>query len=993
MTTLVTAGLIVAVVLLWRRQNAQKAEIESLQLELNALSLREDERRNPADSDDAIGRPVDDTPVADDDTERRAWMGKSGLEARYVAAASETSRPLPEPSPEPRLHFDDPEGRKATADDLFVVREEPDEPPRPHFDFEDIFGRRLPIWAGGIALAIAGIFLVRFSIEAGLLTPAVRAAASFAFGLVLLALAETAYRFERRLADPRVRQALAGAGLATLYAAFYLAGTRYGLIGAGTAFFGLAAVTAGAIALTFRYGLPSVLLGLVGGFAAPALVASDEAHVPVLTIYLALVAAGLAWTGVRIGKPWLGFVALAGGFGWGAVLLAAELASDADRAALGLLLVVLGVAIPIIAERDTAWRWPRLGAAGLASLQMALLIGIAGYDLLTWGLYLLLAAALAVLGWREAFLREASAFAAALGLCLLALWDPPSLATYAGIAAALALVFIGVPFALLLRGKAREIDLWLIAGVALALAFVNRTQWDLWRDLERPLRALPDLALALPVALALRHVWRKREDWHVELGLLASAALLVTLANWTLAPTWTAPLAVTPVGLAMAWFAGRRSEIQFTWLACLSAALGAASLAAGMDSTGELARLVGLDGDTASARAALRWLAVALPFAAVAAIARVRDLRRGTEAAAMLFAYGAAVQVLPNPAIPAALAAATLALAWRLPRRDGGTATAALLLAAWSALPLSQWIAEGAATWVTGPVFVDDLPRPALVLERFVPLILGAIAVARLGQRREPRTATAIGAVVRLVALAGAHILYKQLFAIDGIAVFEARGMAERTLWQALLLGSGAALLARARAAWMELLGLALAASSIAHFALYSLALHNPLWSEQAVGAMPVANLILPAYALAIGGVLILKRRLAGGAPRRAIVADGAIMVLVLLFAISELRHAFSGSDLTAAPLGQAEDLLRSVLGIALAVGFLLWGGRTGQRHWRIGSLVLMLLAVGKVFLLDAAGLEGLLRIASFLALGVSLIAIGWLYSRQMSPARSGRKG
>lgn len=63
-----------------------------------------------------------------------------------------------------------------------------------------------------------------------------------------------------------------------------------------------------------------------------------------------------------------------------------------------------------------------------------------------------------------------------------------------------------------------------------------------------------------------------------------------------------------------------------------------------------------------------------------------------------------------------------------------------------------------------------------------------------------------------------------------------------------------------------------------------------------------------------------------------------------------------------------------------------MWGIRRGLRDWRIASLVLMLVAVGKVFLFDASGLEGLLRIVSFLALGVSLIGIGWLYSRYLKP-------
>ena len=82
--------------------------------------------------------------------------------------------------------------------------------------------------------------------------------------------------------------------------------------------------------------------------------------------------------------------------------------------------------------------------------------------------------------------------------------------------------------------------------------------------------------------------------------------------------------------------------------------------------------------------------------------------------------------------------------------------------------------------------------------------------------------------------------------------------------------------------------------------------------------------------------------------------------------------------------------MLRSLLGIVLAAGFIGWGAYSGQRTWRIGSLVLMLLAVLKVFLFDAAGLEGLARIASFMALGFSLIGIGWFYTRQLKRGGAG---
>jgi uncharacterized membrane protein len=72
------------------------------------------------------------------------------------------------------------------------------------------------------------------------------------------------------------------------------------------------------------------------------------------------------------------------------------------------------------------------------------------------------------------------------------------------------------------------------------------------------------------------------------------------------------------------------------------------------------------------------------------------------------------------------------------------------------------------------------------------------------------------------------------------------------------------------------------------------------------------------------------------------------------------------------------------MLAIALAIGFLLWGIARGERDWRLASLVLMLAAVGKVFLFDASGLEGVTRIASFVALGLSLIGIGWIYARHL---------
>lgn len=42
----------------------------------------------------------------------------------------------------------------------------------------------------------------------------------------------------------------------------------------------------------------------------------------------------------------------------------------------------------------------------------------------------------------------------------------------------------------------------------------------------------------------------------------------------------------------------------------------------------------------------------------------------------------------------------------------------------------------------------------------------------------------------------------------------------------------------------------------------------------------------------------------------------------------------------------------------------------------------LLVFVIGKIFLVDMAGLDGLWRVASFMGLGLSLLALAWLHQR-----------
>jgi len=957
------------VALLWSRIDQLErrvAAIDDLQ-DVAIDQLRELHRRGvsapePSEAEEPVASEPPPQPVLEaEPTPRRVTVPAVSLRHSTEETASREPVAPPPPTPEPQ-----PETATPALHERFQI------------DLEDIFGRRLPIWAGGVTLAVAGVFLVRYSIERGLITPLLRVIMAFVFGGALIVGAEAAYRFRERVADPRVAQALAGAGLATLYAGFYLAGTQYGLIGQTFAFLGLATVTAGAIALSFRFGLPSAVLGLVGGFAAPALVGGDEANLPMLALYLGLVTGGLTYAGREQKREWMGIAALVGGLGWGAILLLGGNPGVADILALGLYFTVLGVLVPAFAASDGFATPVRLVAALVASVQLALLVDQGGYSMLAWGLYLLLGTTLAFFGWRQPQMREGNAVAATVGLLLLAMWPVSTTLDYLGVCAALAAIFALVPLAHIWRNEERMIDLFQVALVPSVIAALAYGEYgDFLADRIEAGLAAATLALAAIPALAAWRIWQK-DKAHLLAFELAIAALLTVSALWMISPAWLAPMAAALVFAGLFLLLRARTEPELRAVLWGSAVLTALALF-GLDVVEtEFPRLGGEGGPSLFLRSLARW---AMPGAVFAVLAWHEDNRIGrhlAEGLTAFFAYSALAQVLPGDALAWTAAALATAGAFALPARPSFRLVPIAITLLWSLDPALSWITAGVISLFGEPVMVDALPSVRNTALHLLPAI-AALAMLR-GPEREWRD---IGWrpewLAALPALIALHIGFKQLFAIETVSGFVAQGLAERTVWEGLLLAAGWAL--STRIAWA---GRLLVGASLAHFLVYSGLLHNPLWDRQAVGTTPIANLVLAVHAIAVTAALLLRPVL----PHRARPwLDGLVVALVSFGSLALLRQAFAGSILIDAPMTQTEDLLRSLLGILLAIGFLLLGSRRGERSWRVGSLVLILLAVAKVFIVDTAGLEGLLRIASFMALGFSLIGIGWLYSRQLRAA------
>ena len=149
----------------------------------------------------------------------------------------------------------------------------PPAPPAPWaaIDWERWLGVRGAAVLGGIALAAAGVLFFRYSIEHGLISPPLRVTLGTLAGLGAIA----ATRFRWRKDYPDAANAICGAGLVILYASFWAARNLYGLIGTGTAFTLMGLVTSAGCLLALREdSLLIAVLGLVGGFTTPFLVAS-----------------------------------------------------------------------------------------------------------------------------------------------------------------------------------------------------------------------------------------------------------------------------------------------------------------------------------------------------------------------------------------------------------------------------------------------------------------------------------------------------------------------------------------------------------------------------------------------------------------------------------------------------------------------------------------------------------------------------------------------
>ena len=765
---------------------------------------------------------------------------------------------------------------------------EPEPAPAPVIEpvkagWEQRLGARAFVWVGAITLALAAIFLVRYSIEEGYLSPEVRVLLAALFGFALIGAAE-----RLRPRDDRVSQALAAAGVAALYGALLSAVALYGMISKVAAGGGAAVLTAAAITLSLRHGIFVAALAFVGGFLSPAIIGSEQPNTPVLFGYLFAIAAGTLFVIRQHGWWVLGWGVLAGSALWTVVWMLAD--PDAPELHwVGLFLV--GVAGLFV------WAtWRRMQRSENPSVDVLALI---------WSSLAVTGVLLALVIVQDGGKQTAGWLALALhgvGVFAFGRWTP-RFQYAASLAPLFSLATLGLWWLLARDAPADWNETrfgWMavsFGGLYAAGAFAL-----LWNA------ARPGYWAALSVAAALSHFLFA---WYVLRGSTSGT-----------------PWGLISVGLAVPFLVGAERLVR--WRGTMPGATEALGfLAAGV------AFFIGVAIPLELSR---EWITVAyaIELVSVAAIASHLGLVALRQLCWPLLA-AVVIRFVVNPEILKYPLGLTPILNWML--WGYGISIAALVVALRFLRP-------------TGDVKLVRAVEAAAALLTFVLLTLEVRSIFQPASMATPDA----GFMERAF-----YVLVWGGFAIAALWVSWARHDPV-ALW-----------------AW-RISGLLAAAVAV----LLQVLIVNPVFQHADVGSLPIANGLLLAYAIP-AAMAALARKWIDGEPNRqvTILVEATALILAFAWVSFEVRHlfdpAFKRPGLWARGLElYAYSIAWLLFGVALlALGFLRQAA--ALRH---AGMALVCLVVAKVFLIDMAGLQGLLRVFSFLGLGAALIGLGYAYRR-----------
>ncbi|WP_424832817.1 DUF2339 domain-containing protein [Ruegeria sp.] len=762
-----------------------------------------------------------------------------------------------------------------------------------------------------LSLALAGIFLVQYGVENGLLPPSARVLAALAFGVVLIIAGEIV---RRRFGDGEssatayLPSVFSGAGLVTLFGGVLAARQLYGLIGAEAALVGMVVIALAGLILGWFHGPLLAAVGLIGGFAAPFVVGgSSEDPSWLYGYFLMLAILGLGIDTVRR-WAWISVLTLLAAYTSTFLLVVSSPSTEPAYLTCVSVVALIAIAIPVrrvwpnhdgtmileIVQRKKGDPWPEFptrlafGAVAVSSAILSLFWAnsVAEFWLVVT---LLTALTLAVMVWAEnaRALQDITLFPA-LGL----VWFVFAHGVNGG---PVERIFANT------YAETVEADTPFVITILVAIGLVI-SGLAAWRSLRAPnykaIWAGAAAVFAPAMAIALEIGWRP--------------AIVIGAYPWA--------LHAIVLGAFMVVLAERFSRADGPdRMRPALAALSALSCLA-------FACVIVLS-------------SAALTIALVATVIVAAALDRKFTLPPMTWfiwvgVFTVTVRLVLNPGLDWADTApvSELALVY-------GGATLGFLIAWWQLRPLTRPVAAlllESAAWATGGILLSLL-------------LLRWLEGFGEGGAKDSHWGLGLLSVIWLL-LAYAQV---QRFELGGKLNYA------RYLLAAFFAAHGIARLAQA------------------------LTDANPLLvpNTDPVLGLPVVNTLAVAYLLPALAMAMSAWRLPLMPVRLRQVSFGAAGILATIWLGLMIRHFWQGSAGMYEGNGVTQPELYTYTLTLLVIGGALFY-QSLARHsdlMRKAGLAVIGLAVAKVFLIDIAGLGGLIRVFSLLALGLALAGLAWL--------------
>ncbi|NRB15999.1 MAG: DUF2339 domain-containing protein [Rhodobacteraceae bacterium] len=889
-----------------------------LKARVTALELRQTLAK-PAtaaapDTADSAATPWGDA-HADDQSTQVSKPEPQDLAARHVSDAAQSKGPDQKPATPPR-----PQPEPQQAPRAYVFK------PATYDALSQWLRENWVLVAGAASLALAGVFMVQYGAENGLLTPFWRVMGAVGFGAALIFGGEV---IRRRFGDETagsmiyLPSALAGAGLIALFSGVLAARAMYDLIDPGSALAVLCLVSALAMVLGWVYGPFLSALGIIGASVTPFLVGGQSDAPWMFYYYFTLIAlVGLAIDTLKR-WAWVSVLALIATLSANWLLY---LSGASELHFLVATLLIAGAAI-VIPERRL---WPRHSGSSVLDMRRV----IAGKRL-----------------FPEFTTRLSAAvtLAATAAALLVALDAGKPEQVYLALAS---LVVLLIATLLWMRQAPALYDHALVPGLAiLAVLVIEATSFGpLYREFlagaqRAPETAAPATAWVLTAIGALGSVLAFLRMQQAE-GTGATSDN--TPVVWALAAAVFAP--ATLLVLEFLWQPGAIVG-AYPW------ALASLAVAALMTLLAERTAR-GPDADQRALRIALFGIA-ALTLMALAFFLLLAKTALTLALAVMILLTVLIDRKFDLPALGLFAQVGVAVITYRL-------------------------VIDPGFFWASGSSFVDQIwvPRAATtqVLLAYIGTLIPLAGAWYIARDTRPKTGIILESAIATIGAVFISVMILRLIATPGDSSHADLGILA-TVWAASMVNQLYRMQSSSRFSLLARAGLATAYGVAVLVLLAELfGDANPLTSHNAlVVGPPILDSLAAAYLL-LSAVFAVAGWKVTHFGREVQIAFAALASLLAAWYVTlEIRRLWRGPDLTVAGITDPE-LYSYTLALLASSAILLiiafWRRSDILRKLAMAGVVV---TIAKVFLVDMSGLSGLTRVFSFMGLGLALVGLAWL--------------